>query len=207
MKKALLFFPLLLLIFNSTLICSQVKLKTHLPLENKVFSNATSLDSLTLNQVKKPNGLILIFSANSCPFVVGSENFPGWEAQYNELFLEAEKLNIGCAVVNSNASKRDGDDSFTKMIEHAKEKGYLMPYLLDKNSELANSCAAKTTPHVFFYNGDLSLIYTGSIDNIWDKERKATIPYLKDAMRANANNNKIKTSQTPPKGCSIKRNI
>ena len=43
-------------------------------------------------------------------------------------------------------------------------------------------------------------------DNIWDKERKSTIPYLKIAMEANANNKKIKTSQTPPKGCSIKRN-
>ena len=206
MKKALLFFPLLLLIFNSSLLCSQVKLKSLLPLENKVFSNATSLDSLTLSQLKKSNGLIIIFSANSCPFVVGSEYFPGWEVQYNELFLEAKKLNIGFAVINSNAGKREGDDSFTQMIEHAKEKGYLMPYLLDENSELANSCAAKTTPHVFFYNGELSLIYKGSIDNIWDKERKSTIPYLKIAMEANANNKKIKTSQTPPKGCSIKRN-
>ena len=206
MKKALLFFPLLLLVFNSSLIYSQVKLKSHLPLENKVFSNATGSDSLTLSQLKKSNGLIIVFSANSCPFVVGSENFPGWEVQYNALFLEAQKLNIGFAVINSNAGKRGGDDSWRKMLEHAKEKGYLMPYLLDENSELANSCAAKTTPHVFFYNGELSLIYTGSIDNIWDKERKSTIPYLKIAMEANANNKKIKTSQTPPKGCSIKRN-
>jgi len=186
-------------------IWSQTKLKTQLSLQNSFFSNATDLDSLTLSQLKKPKGLIIIFSANSCPFVVGSENFPGWEMQYNALFLEAQKLNVGFAVVNSNAGKRDGDDSFTKMIEHAKDKGYLMPYLLDKNSELANSCAAKTTPHVFFYDENLSLIYTGSIDNIWDKERKSTIPYLKEAMEAHANNKKIKTSQTPPKGCGIKR--
>jgi len=186
-------------------IWSQTKLKTQLSLQNSFFSNATDLDSLTLSQLKKPKGLIIIFSANSCPFVVGSENFPGWEVQYNALFLEAQKLNVGFAVVNSNAGKRDGDDSFTKMIEHAKDKGYLMPYLLDKNSELANSCAAKTTPHVFFYDENLSLIYTGSIDNIWDKERKSTIPYLKEAMEAHANNKKIITSQTPPKGCGIKR--
>lgn len=205
MKKALLFFPLLLLILNFSLLCSQVKLKTHLPLENSYFSNATDLDSLTLSQLKKSKGLIIVFSANSCPFVVGSENFPGWEVQYNDLFLAAQKLNVGFVIINSNAAKRGGDDSWIKMIEHAKDKGYLMPYLLDENSELANSCSAKTTPHVFFYNGNLSLIYTGSIDNIWDKERKSTVPYLKIALEANANNKKIKTNQTPPKGCGIKR--
>ena len=45
----------------------------------------------------------------------------------------------------------------------------------------------------------------GSIDNIWDKERKADIPYLKTAMTELASNKKIKTSSTPPKGCGIKR--
>jgi len=51
----------------------------------------------------------------------------------------------------------------------------------------------------------MELVYMGSIDNIWDKERKEDIPYLKMALQELANHKKIKTNTTPPKGCGIKR--
>ena len=80
-----------------------------------------------------------------------------------------------------------------------------MSYLLDENSELANFLKAKTTPHVFFFDGSFRLIYTGSIDNIWDGKRKKDISFLKNAIRAHVSSKKIKPKQTSPKGCSIKR--
>jgi hypothetical protein len=80
-----------------------------------------------------------------------------------------------------------------------------MPYLLDKNSELANRLEAKTTPHIYFFDGAFKLIYTGSIDNIWDGKRKKDIPFLKRAIESHVNEKKIKTNKTPAKGCSIKR--
>jgi protein-disulfide isomerase len=80
-----------------------------------------------------------------------------------------------------------------------------MPYVVDQNSALANSFGAKTTPHVFLLNGEMELVYMGSIDNLWDKERKEDIPYLKTALKELASNKKIKKDSTPSKGCSIKR--
>ncbi len=160
---------------------------------------------LTLNQAKKDNGLIVIFSCNSCPFVVGTPDFPGWEKQYNSLYEQALKYNIGMVLVNSNEGKRSGADSFDEMKKRANEQNYMMPYLLDKYSKMADLFSAKTTPHVFYFNKDMRLVYMGSIDNIADNKRKKDIPYLSMAMQAQANGKKCKPNKTAPVGCSIKR--
>jgi thioredoxin-related protein len=162
-------------------------------------------ETTSLNDTKKENGLLVVFSCNTCPFVVGTEDFPGWERQYNELHELASGLNIGMILINSNEAKRQGADSYEEMLNHANNAHYTMPYVVDKNSELANSFGAKTTPHVFLLNGEMELVYMGSIDNLWDKERKEDIPYLKTALNELASHKKIKKDSTPPKGCGIKR--
>lgn len=194
---------LFFLLVNST-VSGQLKLKDKAPLSDKLMVSANT-ESLSLIKAMKKNGLVVIFSCNTCPFVVGSESFPGWEGQYNDLYEQANKYQIGLVVVNSNEGKRAGDDSFIEMKKHAEEKKYNMPYLMDENSVLANAFGAKTTPHVYFFNEKLSLIYMGSIDNIWDKNRTQTIPYLMNAMLAKSQGNRIKINHTTPKGCSIKR--
>ena len=91
----------------------------------------------------------------------------------------AQNNDVGFVLINSNEAKRDGVDSFEEMTKHAQKNNYSMSYLLDENSELANFLKAKTTPHVFFFDGSFRLIYTGSIDNIWDGKRKKDISFLK----------------------------
>jgi hypothetical protein len=197
------FYLLLFLLINST-VSGQLKLKDKAPLSDKTLFSANTENTSLIKQLKM-NGLIVIFSCNTCPFVVGSENFPGWELQYNDLYAQATKNSIGLLILNSNEGKRTGDDSFIEMKNHAEKKAYNMPYLMDENSVLANAFGAKTTPHVYFFNEKLSLIYMGSIDNIWDKNRTQTIPYLMNAMLAKSQGNRIKIKHTTPKGCSIKR--
>lgn len=162
-------------------------------------------ETTSLNDSKKSNGLLVVFSCNTCPFVVGTEDFPGWERQYNSLYRFADSLQIGMLLVNSNEGKRQGADSYSEMLKHAAEQHYQMAYVVDVHSTMANVFGAKTTPHVFLFNDEMKLVYMGSIDNIWDKERKEDIPYLKNAMTEMANHKKIKTSSTAPKGCGIKR--
>jgi hypothetical protein len=162
-------------------------------------------ETTSLNDSKKDNGLLVVFSCNTCPFVVGTEDFPGWERQYNTLYDLADSLRIGMILVNSNEGKRQGADSYDEMLKHAEEQKYKMSYVVDVNSTMANFFGAKTTPHVFLLNAEMELVYMGSIDNIWDKERKGDIPYLKTAMTELASHKKIKTSATSPKGCGIKR--
>jgi thioredoxin-related protein len=184
---------------------AQIKKGTVLPLSDQQMLDVKTNSKMALKDYKKEKGLLVIFSCNTCPFVVGTPDFPGWERQYNRLFEQATKQNIGFILVNSNEAKRGKEDSIEEMIKRAGDQGYKMPYLVDENSTLANAFGAKTTPHIFLFNGDLKLVYSGSIDNIWDNKRTEEIPYLANAMDALSQGKKIKPSATPPKGCSIKR--
>ncbi len=150
-------------------------------------------------------GIIVIFSCNTCPFVVGNEEFAGWEKTYNSIYQRAKEMGIAVVLVNSNEAKRDNDDSADAMKKHAQDMGYLMPYLIDPNSALANLFGAKTTPHVFFFNEKFELVYVGSIDNSYDAKRKKDETYLMDALTAYQKGQAIINGTTPPRGCSIKR--
>jgi len=150
-------------------------------------------------------GLIVIFSCNTCPFVVGGDKFAGWEKDYNGLYDIASKLGFNLVLVNSNEAKRDKGDSFDDMKEHAVKMNYKMGYYLDMNHILADAFGAKTTPHVFFFNKDFKLVYTGSIDNQMEQNKKKHADYLKNAMGVVSKGKSVKMSSTPPIGCSIKR--
>jgi thioredoxin-related protein len=158
-----------------------------------------------LEALSGEKGLLVVFSCNTCPFVVGSENFEGWEKQYNDLNKFAETQGFKMVLINSNEGKRADEDSPEAMQKRAKEKGYTMPYLIDKNSELADAFGARTTPHVFLLNRDMQLLYTGAIDNRVDGKRRSDENYLKNALEAVNSGKVIQTNSTPPRGCSIKR--
>lgn len=170
-----------------------------------VSMKGTDDQTYTLNGLKKAKGLVVIFSCNTCPFVVGSENFAGWEKQYNQLFENASSMNYGFVLVNSNEAKRQGDDSIEAMKKHALDLGYKMPYVVDEKSALANAFGAKTTPHVYCFNENMELIYQGAIDNTVDAKRTQDENYLLNAMKEHASGTAVNKNTTPPRGCSIKR--
>lgn len=159
----------------------------------------------TLEKLKMKKGLLVVFSCNTCPFVVGSTDFAGWEKQYNEIHALSQKSEIGMVLINSNEGKRADEDSFEAMQKHAKEMGYTMSYLLDKNSELANAFGANRTPHVYLLDKELKLVYKGSIDNSWDPKRSEEINSLKNAIANVSNDEIVKLGTTVAVGCSIKR--
>ena len=82
-------------------------------------------DPSNIRLESKEKGVIVVFSCNTCPFVVGSSYFPGWENQYNALYTLAQNNDIGFVLINSNEAKRDGVDSFEEMTKHAKKKQLL----------------------------------------------------------------------------------
>ncbi len=159
----------------------------------------------TLEKLKMKNGLLVVFSCNTCPFVVGSSDFAGWEKQYNEIHTLSQKAEIGMVLINSNEGKRADEDSFEAMQKHAKELGYSMPYLLDKNAALADAFGANRTPHVYLLDKDLKLVYKGSIDDSWDPKRTAENNHLKNAIANVSAGEVVKVNTTVAVGCSIKR--
>lgn len=160
---------------------------------------------MNLESLAGENGLLVVFSCNTCPFVVGNENFEGWEKQYNDLNKFAQENGFKMVLINSNEGKRDNEDSADAMKKRADEKGYTMPYLIDKDAALADAFGARTTPHVYLLNEKMELIYMGAIDNTVEVKLSSHKLYLRDAITAAADDKPIVTNSTPPRGCSIKR--
>jgi peroxiredoxin len=157
-------------------------------------------ESFSLAELKKEKGLLVIFSCNTCPFVVG------WEDQYAPLKELADTENIGMVLVNSNERKRDGDDSMEEMQKHAKELGYSMKYVVDVDNKLADAFGARTTPHVYLFDGDMKLAYRGSINDKYEnRSKQAENLFLENAMKALSLGAEIRPSDTREMGCSIKR--
>jgi hypothetical protein len=196
-----------LVVFTSAYLSSDpkpLKIGKSAPLQAEKMRNIDGTEK-SIADIKLEKGVLVIFSCNTCPFVVGNEHFAGWEKQYNALNELAKTNKIGMVLINSNEGKRDKDDSFDAMVEHSKKLGYTMPYLLDRNSKIADAFGAKTTPHVFLFNADMKLVYSGSIDNTWDTKRTSDTPYLMNAINELAADTKISLKETPPRGCGIKR--
>ena len=156
--------------------------------------------SVSLNDLKKENGLCVIYSCNTCPWVIA------WEDRYNDLYELCEANQIGFVLVNSNEAKRKGDDSLDEMKAHANEKGYAnFAYVVDENHVLADAFGATKTPDVFLFNADLELAYKGAIDDNSKNKDGVDEPYLKKAIEAVAAGKKVDPATTKALGCSIKR--
>ena len=158
-----------------------------------IDGNDTSLDKL-----KKSNGILVVFSCNTCPWVIR------WQDRYNILSAFSRKNDIGFVAVNSNARLHESVDSMDEMIYHATANEYGFPYVLDKDAKLAKAFGAMKTPHVYLFNSDNKLVYTGAIDDNAKSAKKVKNNYLMDAIRALGTNKKIKISETKALGCSIK---
>lgn len=166
---------------------------------------STNGGKVSLLDMNGEKGLLVIFSCNTCPFVIGGRDFPGWEKDYNSIYDKAKDIGLNTVLINSNEAKRKDGDGMKDMQARAKEKEYKMNYLLDKNHQLADAFGAKTTPHIFLFDADLKLIFMGAIDNSWNPSIKEKEDYLMQAFTSFAANEKIKNATTAPKGCSIKR--
>ncbi len=160
----------------------------------------------SLESLKGENGLLVVFSCNTCPFVIGREGkSEGWEGRYNGLHEQAKALGVEMVLINSNEAKRTGDDSMAAMSKHAKAVAYTMPYLLDEEHKLADAFGARTTPHVYLFNKDLKLAYKGAIDDNVDNAKEVKEHYLSNAMMNMVKGKKAKPESTKAIGCSIKR--
>ena len=185
-------------IFSTNAQIRTLELGDEIPL---VSLKMTSVDEnrYSIQDIKKENGVLVIFSCNTCPFVLA------WENRYPEIFKIALENKIGMGLVNSNYMKRTGDDSFEEMKKHAELKKYSFPYLFDDESTLANAYGAQTTPHVFLFDKPNKLVYIGAIDDNHKDTTNVSKAFLKDALLAIGSGNEIMVKKSRATGCSIKR--
>jgi thioredoxin-related protein len=154
---------------------------------------------VSLADVAQENGLLVIFSSNTCPFVLQ------WEGRYPEIKAWADNHKVGMILLNSNYQNRNGVDSYEKMQEHAKSKNYNFYYAVDEESKIANAFSGQTTPHAFLFDKEMKLVYKGAVDDNYKSAVDVKQAYVKDAIAGMVKGEKIKIAETKPLGCSIKR--
>jgi peroxiredoxin len=155
---------------------------------------------ITLKDSKKENGLLVVFSCNTCPFVIKHQ------AAMNDMGNQTKECNVGYVIINSNEAKRDAEDSFTAMRTYAEEQRYHFPYVIDNNSYLANAFGATRTPEAFLFDKDLKLVYKGAYTDDSDPAN-ATKFFLKDAVNALRDGKPVPVSSSKSVGCGIKRKL
>lgn len=176
-----------------------IKIGESIPMPGKMM-RATNGKMVSLEQVKTPKGLVVMFSCNTCPFVVKSQD------RTREMMEFAKAKGFGFIIINSNEGQREEEDSFDEMIKYAKSQRYNnVPYVEDVKSELANLFGATRTPEVFLFNGDGKLAYTGAMEDNPSNPKESKVLYLRMAMDAVAAGRPCEPSTTKSIGCGIKR--
>lgn len=159
----------------------------------------TSGRTLTLEEVAGDNGLLVMFSCNTCPWVAK------WEDRYNGLSDLAEANNIGMVALNPNERIRNRGESMDDMKKRAQKQNYNFPYALDKDHVIADAFGATRTPEVFLFDADMTLVYHGAIDDNADDANAVEATYAVDAINQLISGSEISKKETKSLGCTIKR--
>jgi hypothetical protein len=85
-------------------------------------------NQVSMQQAKKKNGLLVMFSCNTCPVVINNQQRTKAISKY------ALQNDIGVILLNSNEANRKDDDSFEAMQEYAKKQDYGWHYVVDKDT-------------------------------------------------------------------------
>ena len=182
-----------------------LSLGSEMPVQELKMKNVDSKD-YSLKELQGKNGTLVIFSCNTCPFVVGNgAKSEGWQNRYPELASLSNDLGVSFVLVNSNEAKRNAGDSMTDMKRQYKDQNYSGYYLLDVDSKVADAFGALTTPHVYLFDKDNKLVYRGAIDDNVNAAADVEKTYLKDALNNMSQGKEINPARTKQLGCSIRR--
>ena len=151
-----------------------------------------------LSDFRKFKYLVIFFTCNHCPYVIGSDEVTRATAE------KYSKKGVGFAGINSNSENTYPEDSFQNMVERMKKQKFPWVYLYDKPQEVAKAYGALRTPHFYVFNEERKLVYTGrGVDNPRDIS-KATVNNLNTALEELTSGKLISNPVTNPIGCNIK---
>jgi thioredoxin-related protein len=154
---------------------------------------------VSLKDAKTSKGLLVMFSCNTCPWVIKNQS------RTNEVCKYALDNGIGVALLNSNEAKRDDDDSYADMKAYAKDQGYNWYYLVDQNHVLADAFGANKTPECFLFDSNDKLVYHGAIDDNPGDAAAVNRKHLTVAMDEMNTGKEVSVKESRSLGCTIKR--
>lgn len=154
---------------------------------------------ISLKEAKKKNGLLVMFSCNTCPWVIKNQ------ARTIEVANYALSKEIGVILLNSNEGQRDDADSYAEMKAYAVAQDYKWYYAVDANNLLADEFGANRTPECFLFNADGKHVYHGAIDDNPGNASGVTRKHLKVAIDEMTAGKEVSIKESRSMGCQIKR--
>lgn len=152
----------------------------------------------TLEDFTDAKALVVFFTCNHCPYVIGSDEVT---RKTVEKFLPSDVTFVG---INSNSPKTYAEDSFENMVLRMEDNQFPWLYLCDYSQKVAKAYGALRTPHFFVFDHDRRLIYTGrGVDNPKDPS-KITVNNLEIALEEYLSGRPVSIPKTNPIGCNIK---
>jgi peroxiredoxin len=159
---------------------------------------ATDGKTYSLSDFDEVPYLVIFFTCNHCPYVLGSDE------KTRETALKYAPLGVRFIAVNSNSANTYPEDDFPHMVQRMKEKKFPWLYLRDETQQTALAYGALRTPHFFVFNKERILVYTGrGVDNPKNITGMTTDD-LDRVLSELTSGKPISIPLTNPIGCSIK---
>ena len=159
---------------------------------------ATDGRTYSLADFAKARALVVFFTCNHCPFVLGSDEVTRATV---ERFKGKGVAFIG---INSNSENTNPTDDFDHMGERMKTQHFPWVYARDKSQQVAKAYGALRTPHFYVFDHDRTLVYTGRGVDSPRNTAEMTVNDLDRALEELLAGKRVSTPVTNPIGCNVK---
>jgi peroxiredoxin len=160
-----------------------------------------------LSDFAEANVLMVVFYANHCPTA------QAYEDRIKQIAADYKSKGVAVVAISCNdpmsvrldeLGYTDLSDSFEEMKLRADEHKFNFSYLYDgKTQSVSLAYGPVSTPHVFIFDKERKLQYTGAIDNSEDPS-KVKKSVARDAIDALLEGREITVKKVKPFGCSVK---
>lgn len=168
--------------------------------KNFQLVNVVNNQTVSLDSYPSCEGMVLIFTSNSCPY---DEYYRQRIAALSQAFPDR----VPVLLVNSHTEPAESSE---KMVEKAQQLKLGVPYLADKDQALMTNLNVRKSPEAFLLknqNGKFTVVYRGAIDDNAQVAADVRHHYLRDAIDIMLNNQRIQTPEVRPVGCNLKKKM
>lgn len=159
---------------------------------------ATDGQTYSLADFKEADVLVIFFTCNHCPYVIGSD------AVTAETLRRFQGSGVASLAINSNSAATYAEDDFPHMVARMQEHGFPWVYCHDESQDVARAYGALRTPHFFVFDQQRQLIYTGrGVDSPRDTSRMQ-VNDLENALEDALAGRPLRLPLTNPIGCNVK---
>ncbi|MDA3925727.1 MAG: thioredoxin family protein [Kiritimatiellae bacterium] len=159
---------------------------------------ATDGNEYSLSSFASAEVLVVFFTCNHCPYVIGSDEITRLSA---EKFASRGVKFVG---INANSKNTYPEDDFDHMVARMNEHHFAWTYLYDESQDVARAYGALRTPQFYIFDKSRSLIYSGrGVDSPRDAT-KITVNDLDRALEEHLSGTPISVPLTNPIGCNVK---